>query len=265
VVFLFLVGEVLEAYSVDRSRKAIFALASLLPRRALRLEGEEVREVPLGALRPGDRVRVPQGERVPADGVVLEGEAEVEEAAFTGEPLPQRRGVGERVYGGSLVVMGSLLLGVERPPSRASWPRWSAWPRRPFCASPRWSGWWTPSAAATPRPSSFWPSSGVGSCPFSWGVPPPPLPGPGPSPHRLSLRPGGLRARRHRRRGGPGGQAGGSLQGRWGFGAPGLGAPPGPGQDGDPHPGGAQAGLGGGPWGFPRPRLWPWRRRWGWG
>jgi Cd2+/Zn2+-exporting ATPase len=116
VVFLFLVGEVLEAYSVDRSRKAIFALASLLPRRALRLEGEEVREVPLGALRPGDRVRVPQGERVPADGVILEGEAEVEEAAFTGEPLPQRRGVGERVYGGSLVVTGSLLLRVEKAP-----------------------------------------------------------------------------------------------------------------------------------------------------
>jgi Cd2+/Zn2+-exporting ATPase len=116
VVFLFLVGEALEAYSVDRSRKAIFALASLLPRRALRLEGEEVREVPLGALRPGDRVRVPQGERVPADGVVLEGEAEVEEAAFTGEPLPQRRGVGERVYGGSLVVTGSLLLRVEKAP-----------------------------------------------------------------------------------------------------------------------------------------------------
>jgi Cd2+/Zn2+-exporting ATPase len=116
VVFLFLVGEALEAYSVDRSRRAIFALASLLPRRALRLEGEEVREVSLGALRPGDRVRVPQGERVPADGVVLEGEAEVEEAAFTGEPLPQRRGVGERVYGGSLVVTGSLLLRVEKAP-----------------------------------------------------------------------------------------------------------------------------------------------------
>ena len=116
VVFLFLVGEVLEAYSVDRSRRALFALGSLLPRRVLRLEGGGLHEVPLEALVPGDRVRVPQGERVPADGVVLEGEAEVEEAAFTGEALPQRKGVGDRVYGGSLVVMGSLVVGVERPP-----------------------------------------------------------------------------------------------------------------------------------------------------
>jgi Cd2+/Zn2+-exporting ATPase len=116
VVFLFLVGEVLEAYSVDRSRRAIFALGSLLPRRVLRLEGDGLHEVPLEALMPGDRVRVPQGERVPADGLVLEGEAEVEEAAFTGEPLPRRKGVGERVYGGSLVVAGSLVVGVERPP-----------------------------------------------------------------------------------------------------------------------------------------------------
>ena len=116
VVFLFLVGEVLEAYSVDRSRRALFALGSLLPRRVLRLEGGGLHEVPLEALVPGDRVRVPQGERVPADGVVLEGEAEVEEAAFTGEALPQRKGVGDRVYGGSLVVMGSLVEGVERPP-----------------------------------------------------------------------------------------------------------------------------------------------------
>ncbi|AFV76489.1 heavy metal translocating P-type ATPase [Thermus oshimai JL-2] len=116
VVFLFLLGEVLEAYSVDRSRRAIFALGSLLPRRVLRLEGDGLHEVPLEALMPGDRVRVPQGERVPADGLVLEGEAEVEEAAFTGEPLPRRKGVGERVYGGSLVVAGSLVVGVERPP-----------------------------------------------------------------------------------------------------------------------------------------------------
>ncbi len=116
VVFLFLLGEVLEAYSVDRSRKALFALGSLLPQRALRLEGGGLREVPLGFLSPGDWVRVPWGERVPADGVVLEGEAEVEEAPFTGEPLPRRRGVGERVYGGSLVVAGSLVVEVERLP-----------------------------------------------------------------------------------------------------------------------------------------------------
>ncbi|WP_041433825.1 cation-translocating P-type ATPase [Thermus sp. CCB_US3_UF1] len=116
VVFLFLVGEVLEAYSVAQARKALFALSELLPRRAYRLGEAGVEEVPLEALRVGDRVRVPPGERVPADGVVLAGEALVEEGAFTGEPLPQAKGPGERVLGGSLVAEGSLDLRVERLP-----------------------------------------------------------------------------------------------------------------------------------------------------
>lgn len=113
VVFLFLLGEVLEAYSVRQARKGIRALTHLLPKRALRLVGDRVEEVPLSALRVGDRVRVPEGERVPADGVVLEGRVEVEEAAFTGEPLPQGKAPGDRVYGGSLVLLGSLTFRVE--------------------------------------------------------------------------------------------------------------------------------------------------------
>ncbi len=116
VVFLFLVGEVLEAYSIAQARRALFALGELLPRRAYRLREDGVEELPLEALEVGDRVRVPPGERVPADGVVLAGEALVEEAPFTGEPLPQRRGAGDGVYGGSLVVEGSLELRVERRP-----------------------------------------------------------------------------------------------------------------------------------------------------
>ncbi|GAA6730363.1 cation-translocating P-type ATPase [Thermus brockianus] len=116
VVFLFLVGEVLEAYSVAQARKALFALGELLPQRAYRLKEGGLEEVPLSALGVGDLVRVPPGERVPADGVVLAGEGSVEEAAFTGEPLPQPKGIGDRVYGGSLLVEGSLVLRVERLP-----------------------------------------------------------------------------------------------------------------------------------------------------
>ncbi|RTH32907.1 heavy metal translocating P-type ATPase, partial [Thermus scotoductus] len=67
-------------------------------------------------LRVGDLVRVPPGERVPADGVVVSGQASVEEAAFTGEPLPRPKGIGDRVYGGSLVQEGSLVVKVERLP-----------------------------------------------------------------------------------------------------------------------------------------------------
>jgi Cd2+/Zn2+-exporting ATPase len=116
VVFLFLVGEVLEAYSVAQARRALFALGELLPRRAYRLGEAGVEEVPLEALRVGDRVRVPPGERVPADGRVVSGEALVEESAFTGEPLPQAKALGDRVLGGSLVAEGSLVVEVERHP-----------------------------------------------------------------------------------------------------------------------------------------------------
>jgi len=116
VVFLFLLGEVLEAQATAQARKGLLALGGLLPRRAFRVRGDGVEEVPLAALRPGDLVRVPPGERVPADGVVVSGEAWVEEAAFTGEPLPQAKGEGARVFGGSLVEGGALLVRVERLP-----------------------------------------------------------------------------------------------------------------------------------------------------
>ena len=116
VVFLFLLGEVLEAYSVAQARRSLYALSELLPRRAYRLKGGGVEEVPLKALRGGDMGRVPPGERVPADGVVVSGQASVEEAAFTGEPLPRPKGIGDRVYGGSLVQEGSLVVKVERLP-----------------------------------------------------------------------------------------------------------------------------------------------------
>lgn len=116
VVFLFLVGGVLEAYSVAQARRSLYALSELLPRRAYRLKEGGVEEVPLKALRVGDLVRVPPGERVPADGVVVSGQASVEEAAFTGEPLPRPKGIGDRVYGGSLVQEGSLVVKVERHP-----------------------------------------------------------------------------------------------------------------------------------------------------
>lgn len=116
VVFLFLLGEVLEAQATAQARKALLSLGGLLPRRALRVGEAGVEEVPLSALRVGDLVRVPQGERVPADGVVASGEAWVEEAAFTGEPLPKAKGKGDRVFGGSLVEGGALLVRVERLP-----------------------------------------------------------------------------------------------------------------------------------------------------
>jgi P-type Cu2+ transporter len=108
------VGRYLEAAARARATDALAALVSQMPADALRLrEGAEER-VPLDALVPGDRIRVRPGERLPVDGVVLEGEASVSEAEITGESLPRTRGPGDPVSAGTLNLDGSLVVEVRR-------------------------------------------------------------------------------------------------------------------------------------------------------
>lgn len=212
VVFLFLVGEVLEAYSVAQARRSLYALSELLPRRAYRLKEGGVEEVPLKALRVGDLVRVPPGERVPADGVVVSGQASVEEAAFTGEPLPRPKGIGDRVYGGSLVQEGSLVVKVERLPEEGFLAEMERLAEEALLKKSQaervvdaFSRRYTPAVLAL---AGF---VGLVLPLFRGGFPGACLQGLGPSPHRLSLRSGGVGACGHRRRGGPGSQGGGAL------------------------------------------------------
>jgi len=112
VAFL-LTGKYLEAKAKHRATGSLEALLQLAPAMALRLDpdGAET-EVPTRLLQPGDRVRVKPGSAVPVDGVVTAGQAEVEEALLTGEPLPVARGVGDPVIAGALVHGGALELRV---------------------------------------------------------------------------------------------------------------------------------------------------------
>jgi len=108
------VGRYLEAASRARATDALASLARRMPADALRLgEGGEER-VPVAALVGGDRIRVRPGERLPVDGVVVEGEASVSEAEITGEPIPRPRGPGEGVSAGTLNLDGSLVVEVRR-------------------------------------------------------------------------------------------------------------------------------------------------------
>ncbi len=114
VVVLFLIGEGLEAQAARQARKGLKGLAELLPQTALRLTEGGVEEVPASALKAGDRVRVMAGGRLPADGVVIEGKAEVDEAFLTGESVPVLKQPGDPVYAGGRLVAGGLVVEVKK-------------------------------------------------------------------------------------------------------------------------------------------------------
>lgn len=113
VAFL-LLGKWMEAKAKGKSADSLKALLKLAPSTAIRLEvdGSE-REVPVAELHAGDRVRVRPGAKIPADGSVLAGEADVEEAQLTGEPLPVPKQAGDRVLAGALVHGGALEVEVQ--------------------------------------------------------------------------------------------------------------------------------------------------------
>ncbi|WP_061929860.1 heavy metal translocating P-type ATPase [Aureimonas sp. AU22] len=108
VVLLFLVGEMLEGLAASRARASIQGLSSLVPKTALvELDGQTT-EVPAESLAVGATILVRPGDRIPADGTVVEGSGEVDEAPVTGESVPKRKAVGDPVFAGT-VNAGSVL------------------------------------------------------------------------------------------------------------------------------------------------------------
>jgi Cu+-exporting ATPase len=115
IVTLTALGQVLELRARARTGEALRALLDLAPRVARRVRpGGEDEEVPLDSVRVGDLLRARPGDRVPVDGVVVEGTASVDESPVTGEPIPADRGPGSRVTGGTLVADGAVVLRAER-------------------------------------------------------------------------------------------------------------------------------------------------------
>ena len=110
IITLVLLGRTLEARARGQAKQALESLWSLLPREALRWDGEAYRAVPLRQVQVGDRLLVRTGDKVPVDGIVLEGRGWVDESAITGESLPQERAEGDLVLSGSLLTDGVLHL-----------------------------------------------------------------------------------------------------------------------------------------------------------
>jgi Cd2+/Zn2+-exporting ATPase len=102
VVFLFLVGELLEGVAAGRARASIQSLTALIPKTALLDEGGQTREVPADRLAIGAIILVRPGDRIPADGAVVEGEGTVNEAPVTGESVPVSKEAGDAVFAGTI-------------------------------------------------------------------------------------------------------------------------------------------------------------------
>jgi len=114
ILALVLLGKHLEEGAKGKASEAIRKLLALRPKTARVVQDGEEKEVPAEALIPGDVVRVLPGERIPADGVVLEGQSHVDESMLTGEPIPKAKGPGDEVVGGTVNGEGALLVRVSR-------------------------------------------------------------------------------------------------------------------------------------------------------
>jgi Cu+-exporting ATPase len=114
IIGLVLLGRWLEARAKDQTSGAIRRLIALQPATARRVENGRETDVPLEAVRAGDLLRVRPGERVPVDGVVVEGASAIDESMLTGEPLPVAKGPGDQVIGATMNATGSLVMRATR-------------------------------------------------------------------------------------------------------------------------------------------------------
>ena len=130
LLFFLLVGRFLDHRMRDVARSAAARLLSLSARSAMRLEPDgTTMHVPIGEIAPGDIVQVAAGERVPVDGVVLEGASDIDRSMLTGESEPEPVAGGGKVFAGTLNLTGPLTVPRDRAdrcdaPRRYRAPRW---------------------------------------------------------------------------------------------------------------------------------------------
>ncbi len=115
IIALVLLGQVLELRARSRTNAAIQLLLGLAPNsaRIVREDGTE-EDILLQRVQPGDTLRVRPGEKIPVDGIVIEGESSVDESMVTGEPIPIAKHAGEKLIGATVNGTGSLLMRVEK-------------------------------------------------------------------------------------------------------------------------------------------------------
>jgi Cu+-exporting ATPase len=114
IVTLVLLGQVLELRARSKTGAAIKALLGLAPKTARRIQDGVEEDVLLEHVKPGDILRVRPGEKIPVDGMVIDGTSSVDESMVTGEPIPVEKGKGDRVIGGTVNGTGMLMIKAEK-------------------------------------------------------------------------------------------------------------------------------------------------------
>lgn len=114
IVTLVLLGQMLELKARSKTGAAIKALLGMAPKTARLIRGEKEEDIPLDEVKPGDLLRVRPGEKVPVDGIVMEGGSSVDESMITGESLPVEKHKGDKIIGATLNGTGSLVMKAEK-------------------------------------------------------------------------------------------------------------------------------------------------------
>jgi len=114
ITTLVLLGQLIEAKARSRTGQAIKSLLSLAAKKAHRVRDDQEEEIEVDAIQKGDLLRVRPGEKVPIDGVIVEGQSNVDESMITGEPMPVSKSAGDKVVGATVNQTGSFLMSAER-------------------------------------------------------------------------------------------------------------------------------------------------------
>jgi Cu+-exporting ATPase len=114
ITTLVLLGQLIEGKARSRTGQAIKALLGLAAKTAHRVRKGQEEEIPVDAIQKGDLLRVRPGEKVPVDGVIVEGQSNIDESMITGEPMPVSKGAVDKVVGATVNQTGSFLMRAER-------------------------------------------------------------------------------------------------------------------------------------------------------
>ena len=116
IIFIIAVAGAVEGYTLSKSSKSIHRFLSLVPQSAHLITGDGEIEIEVNSIKKGNRILIKPGERIPVDGIVLDGNGDVNESPITGEAMPVSKSMGSNVYAGTLNETGRFLVEVATEP-----------------------------------------------------------------------------------------------------------------------------------------------------